>query len=262
MSNVPQIAKPDRHRSQYAHPRLPAWVKAAASKPMMKHTSPTRLSFQTVVGLLAAGGVLLFASTATRAERWSGMAQGQAPALIERRPPTPPRPGSGRTANASGQPGAGLPRGEHLAEWMNQHRNLTPEQQRGALETLPGFRDLPAPTQQRMRDRLSQLDAMNPAQRQRVLARTEAMERLTPEQRADVRGAMGQLGSLPPDERREVARAFRTLRELPPEQRIGAYAAGRVGPPLSDTQRGVLFNLLRVEPMLPPPVATPGQPVR
>ena len=75
----------------------------------------------------------------------------------------------------------GLPHGEHLAEWMNQHRDLSPQQQQQALDREPGFRELPQPTQQRMRDRLTQLDAMTPDQRQRVLARNEALERLTPE---------------------------------------------------------------------------------
>ncbi len=109
-----------------------------------------------------------------------------------------------------------------------------------------------------MLDRLAQLDAMNPRQRQRVLARTESMEKLNPDQRAEVRGAMSQLGSLPVEDRRAVARTFRALRELPPEQRVQAYASGQYGPALSDTQRTVLFDLLRVEPMLPPAAPPPG----
>lgn len=146
---------------------------------------------------------------------------------------------------------------------MNQHSNLTPQQQQQALQHEPGFQELPRNTQQRMLDRLSQLDAMTPLQRQRVLARTEAMERLNPDQRAEVRTAMSQLGSLPGDERHAVAQTFRALRELPPEQRIQAYASGRYGTPLNDTQRTVLFHLLQVEPMLPrpdaPPAAVPAQ---
>ena len=102
-----------------------------------------------------------------------------------------------------------------------------------------------------MQDRLAQLDAMDPQRRQRLLARNEALERLSPEQRGEVRGAMSQLGSLPLDQRQAVARTFHALRELPPEQRIAAYASGGYGTALNDTQRGVLFNLLRVEPMLP-----------
>ena len=178
----------------------------------------------------------------------AGVRPQQPPAPIERRPPQ-------RGLN-QGQHN-GLPRGEHLAEWMNQHRELTPQQQQQALDREPGFRELPQSTQQRMRDRLAQLDAMTPEQRQRVLARNEALERLTPDERAEFRGAMTQLGNLPIDQRRPVAQTFRALRELPPEQRISAFATGRYGPPLSDTQRAVLFNLLRVEPLMPPPTTAP-----
>ena len=182
-------------------------------------------------------------------------ARQQAPAPIERRPPSP------RPAGANGEAHHG-PRGEHLAEWMNQHSSLTPQQQQQALEREPGFRELPQPTQQRMRERLAQLDAMTPEQRQRLLARNEAMERLSPDQRAEVRGAMSQLGDLPQDQRHTVARTFRALRDLPPEQRIQAFSSGRYGQ-LNDNQRTVLFNLLRVEPMLPPPApATPAQGIR
>ena len=195
--------------------------------------------------------------------------ESQAPAPIERRPPPssyrlpPTAPTGGRypASNvgippaAQGErrtPGHG-PRGEHLAEWMSQHSALSPEQQQQALGREPGFQTLPSDTQQRMRSRLSELDAMNPDQRQRLLARNEAMERLTPDQRAEVRGALGQLGDLPPDQRRTVAHTFRALRDLPPEQRLGAFSSGRFGPPLNEGQRVILLNLLRVEPMLPPP---------
>jgi hypothetical protein len=150
----------------------------------------------------------------------------------------------------NGGPGANrVPRGEHLAEWMNQHGNLTPAQQQQALDREPGFRELPPQTQQREHERLAQLNAMNPQQRQRILNRNEYMERLSPDQRGQVRGAMQQLGSLPPEDRRVVARNFRELRDLPPEQRYGAMSRM----PLTEPQRSTLNNLMRVEPMLPPP---------
>jgi hypothetical protein len=108
-----------------------------------------------------------------------------------------------------------------------------------------------------MRERLAQLNAMSPQERQRILAHTEVMERLSPEQRSQVRGAMQQLGSLPPGQRQEVARSFRQLRSLPPDQRMAAMNSDRCRS-LNDAQRTTLSNLLRVEPMLPPP--EPRQP--
>lgn len=184
----------------------------------------------------------------------------QGPAPIERRPPSvrPATPPATKPGLHHG------PAGEHLAQWMNQHSNLTPQQQQQALEHEPGFHDLPQETQQRMRSRLAELDAMTPEQRQRRLAHIEAMERLSPDQRAAVREAMAQLGNLPPEERHTVAQTFRALRDLPAEQRVQAYASGRFGAPLNDNDRTVLMNLLRVEPMLEPaaPQNAPRQPQR
>lgn len=146
-----------------------------------------------------------------------------------------------------------MQRGEHLTGWISQHGNLSLQQQQQALGQEPGFRDLPADTQQRYRNRLAQLDAMNPQRRQRLLARNEAMERLTLEQRAQVRGALGQLGALPQDQRHAVAETFRMLRDLAPDQRFAAMNSGRLLPPLNPVQRSVLENLLTVAPILPFP---------
>lgn len=186
----------------------------------------------------------------------------QAPAPIERRSPNAGNGTGSGTANDfpnGGAPHRGFPgpRGEHLTDWISQHSNLSLQQQEQALGQEPGFRDLPLETQQRYRNRLAQLDAMNPQRRQRLLARNELMERLTPNQRAQVRGALGQLGGLPPEERKAVANTFRTLRDLPPDQRIAALNSGRMGPPLNPAQRAVLDNLLTVAPILP----FPGRPM-
>jgi hypothetical protein len=143
------------------------------------------------------------------------------------------------------------PKGEHLAQWMNQHRNLSPQQQQQALGHEPGFQQLPAQTQQHMRNRLSELNAMPPERRERILAYNERMEHLSLPERAEVRGSLQQLGALPPDQRSEVARTFRQLRALPPEQR-GAVLNSPQYQYMNPAQRSALNNLLQVEPLLPP----------
>ena len=195
-------------------------------------------------------------------ERYAG--QQQNPAPVERRAPNQPQ---GQPAN-QGQssqlaqiqrrnPQAGQTvKGEHLAEWMNQHRNLTPQQQQQALDREPGFRDLPQATQQRMHDRLTQLNAMNPDRRERILNYNERMEHLSVDQRTEVRGSLQQLGSLPEDQRRQVAKSFRELRELPPQQR-GAALNSPQYQYMNPAQRNALNNLLRVEPLLPPTEQNP-----
>ena len=176
--------------------------------------------------------------------------QQQRPAPIERRPPptgaVEQRGSQQHLVGPDGRRG-----GEHLPEWMEQHRGMTLEQQQAALDREPGFRELPVQTQIQMHQRLAQLNAMTPEMRARTLAHSEAMERLNPAQRMQVRGAMEQLGLLPMDQRRQVVRSFRELRMLPPEERMGMMNSPRYGW-LNYEQRTVLTNLIVIAPMLPP----------
>lgn len=176
--------------------------------------------------------------------------QQQSPAPVERRAPQAQGQMAqiGPMQRPQGQP---APRGEHLAEWMNQHRNLTPEQQQQALSREPGFNQLPQATQDRMRNQLARLNAMPPEQRQRILNYNEHMERLPLAQRAEVRGALQQLGALPQDQRRQVAQAWRNLRDLPGNQQAAALNSPQYQS-MNPTQRATLNNLLHVSPLLPP----------
>ena len=171
-------------------------------------------------------------------------------------PARPPAQGNGQLRpNSSADTGAanfGRPKGEHLSQWMQQHGNMAPTEQQRALENEPGFHQLPAETQQRVRDRLQRLNTMPPQQRERVLDRSEAMERLSPQQRGDVRNAMGQLSGLPQDRRKLVARSFRDLRTMPVPQRNAMLNSPQYRQQFSDEERGTLGNLLAVSPLLPP----------
>ncbi len=135
---------------------------------------------------------------------------------------------------------------------MQQHNNLTPQQQQRALQGEPGFRQLPPQTQQQMMDRLNRLNSMPEQQRERVISRNEDMERMTPQQRGDVRGAMSQLSGLPQDRRRLVARSFRDLRNMPVQDRNALLNSPQYRQQFTDEERGTLGNLLAVSPLLPP----------
>ncbi len=174
--------------------------------------------------------------------------QQQRPAPIERRPPAETQQGAAGQQQLVGP--NGRRGGEHLAEWMNQHQGMTLEQQQQALDREPGFLELPAQTQQRMHERLAQLNAMTPMQRQRMLEHAEAMERLNPKQRSEVREAMQLWSSLPIDQRRQVMRSFRELRQLPPNQRMVVMMSTRYSW-MNTAQRTALTRLIQVEPMLP-----------
>ncbi|MDE1156575.1 MAG: DUF3106 domain-containing protein [Acidobacteriaceae bacterium] len=154
--------------------------------------------------------------------------------------------------NGPGAPAApGTPlKGAHLNQWMEQHSDMTAAQRRSELQREPGFRELPAATQQRILDRLAQLETMTPEQRKRTLEHTEQMERLNPQQRAQVRSAMLLLSGLPPEQRKTVMHAFRELRVMQVTDRRQALSNGRFNY-LNQQQRVTLDQLMLVEPMLP-----------
>ena len=173
-------------------------------------------------------------------------------------------PGRIPSPPARGFPGAGHPgqNKEHLLQWMDRHSEMPLDQQQKALEKEPGFHELPSETQQRMRDRLTQLNSMPTDQRRRVLERNEAIANLSPPQRQQFRGAMQQFSSLPTDRRKQVARAFRELREVPEGQRQAALSSDRYRGQFSDQERGTLSSLLAVEPYLPQKGAPSSDPGR
>ena len=167
-----------------------------------------------------------------------------------------PAPIPNARGNSGAQPGfaANHPgqNQQHLAQWMDSHRNLPLDQQQRALEREPGFHDLNPQAQQRMREHLSQLNSMSPEQRQKTLARTEAMERLEPAQRQQVRGALAAVGAIPnPDRRRAVAHAFYQLRDLPPAQRDAYMNSPQFRAQFNDQERGAITGLFGIAPIWP-----------
>jgi hypothetical protein len=106
---------------------------------------------------------------------------------------------------------------------MAQHQNLPVGQQEKLLRQEPGFND-------------------------RRLARAENFERLSPVEQNQVRQSSRQLSVLPPDRQMIVRRAFQDLRGVPVDQRDTVLNSARYGNAFSPEERGILSNLLRVEP--------------
>lgn len=174
---------------------------------------------------------------------------GNHPAPVVRMPANPNHVLQNSSPSNARTPGP--PRGAHLGQWMQQHGNLSSQQQQRALENEPGFKQLPPQTQQRMMQRLNRLNSMPEQQRERVISRNEFLEQMTPQQRGAVRSAMGQLGTMPLDRRHMVQMSFRELRSMPPEERNSLLNSPEYRQRFSDEERGTLGNLLSVSPLLP-----------
>ena len=107
----------------------------------------------------------------------------------------------------------------HAGEWLRQHRNLSPEQQKKALQSDPRFRSLPPQRQEQLQNRLQRFNSMPQQQQDRMLRRMEIWEHLTPEQKQQARQLHNQMQELPPDRRQAVRNAVQSLRAMPPEAR-------------------------------------------
>jgi Protein of unknown function (DUF3106) len=141
----------------------------------------------------------------------------------------------------------------HLGTWLQRHGNLPPEQQERAFQSEPGFKNLPPDQQQQLLNRLRQLNRMPPNQRQRTVDHIEALERLSPQMRQQVRASFQDFHALPEDRQRMVRKAFRDLREYPPEQRQALMNSGQFQAQFTQRERGILGNILAVEPYHPTP---------
>jgi Protein of unknown function (DUF3106) len=182
--------------------------------------------------------------------------QGRPQANYTQRPsgyaPTVPQQGyAGARPSYNGSPYAVRPNPQaagHLPQWMNQHQNLSADQQERLLRQEPGFNRLSPGDQQREIQQLHRLNQMPEAQRQRRLAWNEALERLSPAERMQVNQSARQLATMPADRQAMVRRAFQDLRGVPVDQRETILNSARYNATFSPQERGVLSNLLRVEP--------------
>jgi hypothetical protein len=142
-------------------------------------------------------------------------------------------------------------RGPHLGNWLQSHQGQSFTGQENALRREPGFNRLPQPQQQRLIDRLHQLDTMPPQQRQRMINRNENFERLGPEQRQAFLGSAQEFRNMDPARKEQVRGAFRVLRGMPPGRREQVLNSPAYRSMYSDHERQVLGNLLSVEPYAP-----------
>ena len=141
--------------------------------------------------------------------------------------------------------------GHHSGQWLNQHREMPPDQQRRALENDPAFRHLPRDRQQEYEQRLQRFNSMPPDRQQQVLRRMETWEHLTPQQKQEFRGVRSEFNSLPPDRRQAVRNAIESLRAMPPDVRQREIESGRFRQ-FSPQERQILNGASRL-PLAPAP---------
>lgn len=140
------------------------------------------------------------------------------------------------------------PQPGHLPQWLAQHQNMPVGQQERLLRGEPGFNRLSPGDQQREIQQLHHLNELPEAQRQRRTARNEAIERLSPNERMQINQSFRQMSAMPPDRQAIMKHAFRDLRGVPVDQRDMVLNSARYSSTFTPQERGILSNLLSVEP--------------
>ena len=130
--------------------------------------------------------------------------------------------------------------GGHSGQWLRQHNNLPPEQQRKALQNDPQFRSLPPQQKQHLQNQLDRFNSLPPQQRQQVLNRMDTFGHLTPEQKDTARQLHSQMQQLPPQRRQAVRNAIQALRAMPPQARQRQIESDAYKRQFSPEERGIL----------------------
>ena len=150
-----------------------------------------------------------------------------------------------------------------LGDWLQSHKDLSPDQQEKALESDPKFKKLTPDRQAALKERLRKFNALPPEQRQRALQRMNYMAALSADQRQQLRDANRTLETLPQDRKVMVHTALRHLRKMDPQQREETMHSDKFRSTFSDQEQGILKQLSAINPpqqgASPTSQATPPQ---
>lgn len=124
-----------------------------------------------------------------------------------------------REAKQQGKPNPrgmmGLP-----PKWVEQLRDLSPEEQERFLRNNARFQSLPPERQDQIRRNLAKWNQLTPQQRDAIRNRERFLERLTPEERQEVvRDLLPRWQKLPEDRRQLIQGRLRVLGGMSPEER-------------------------------------------
>jgi hypothetical protein len=134
----------------------------------------------------------------------------------------------------------------HLGDWIKEHRNQPPAEQKKALQNDPRFKQLTPNDQQRLQQRLDQFNALPHDRQEHVLNNMERWNQFTPEQRTKAKSLFTQFRLLPLDRKRAMRQAFSKLRLMSPPQREQAIDSQDFRSQFSDNERELLRGMTQM----------------
>jgi hypothetical protein len=205
--------------------------------------------------VIVAASVLAAAMTVSTASAQNGrfraaFQQRRAPAAAQK-----PAPKPNMNPTAKNPPNlrnlAGLP-----PKWVENMRNMPPDEQERFMENDERFKNLPPERQQQIRKNLQNWNSLTPEQQEVVRQREAALERMTPDQRRYFTQVVGpKYQALPPGRKQVVNRHLAMLSRLSPDTQQAVLNDPRFMQGMSPDEQGLVrdMNALRS----PPP--EPGQ---
>jgi hypothetical protein len=108
---------------------------------------------------------------------------------------------------------AGLP-----PKWVEQIRDMPPEQQERFLENSRQFQNLPPQRQQQIRQNLKKWNDLSPEQKQALREREQVLDNMTPQQRQYLRNTLlPEWQAMPMDRRQVIKRHLGILSQMSPK---------------------------------------------
>lgn len=137
--------------------------------------------------------------------------------------------------------------GPHAGSWLRKHEDLSPADQRKALEADPQFQKLSPDRQQQLLQRLERFNSLPPDRRHLMLQRMETWEHLSPQDREKARELFHSYRQLPSARQSQLNFALRDLRAMNPDDRQKALDSNEYRARFTDQERDLLRSLSDME---------------
>jgi hypothetical protein len=193
---------------------------------------------------LALAGTIACGSMAAQNGRLRGAIQQHRAAAAQRQAEKPPANGmvpekGGPKGTPNGRGMEGLP-----PKWVENLRDLPPDEQDRFMQNDARFTNLPPQRQQQIRENLQKWNALSPLQQQAARNAAVALEHMSPEQRQYVRDTLlPKWQAMPPDRRQVINRHLAMLGQMSPDTQQAALNDPKFMQGLSTDEQDVLRNL-------------------
>ena len=138
-------------------------------------------------------------------------------------------------------------------KWMEQLREMSPQEQQRFLSNNERFQQLPPERQAQIRKRLQEWNNLTPQQRADVRRREEVWRQMTPEQRRHIREELlPKWQQVPPDRRQEILKRLRALRDVNESERAAKLNDPAFLQGLSPDEQAMLRELSKLRAGTPP----------